>query len=88
VWKRRFPILSNGINLNLCKVQWIVAATAVLHNTATEQNERDPPALTEEEERNFNFVNNVSLELYNNRNNNNRIRQHLIMYFHNILNNN
>jgi hypothetical protein len=69
-------------------VQWIVAATAVLHNTATEQNERDPPALTEEEERNFNFVNNVSLELYNNRNNNNRIRQHLIMYFHNILNNN
>jgi hypothetical protein len=81
-------ILSNGINLNLCKVQWIVAATAVLHNTATEQNERDPPALTEEEERNFNFVNNVSFELYNNRNNNNRIRQHLIMYFHNILNNN
>jgi hypothetical protein len=69
-------------------VQWIVAATAVLHNTATEQNERDPPALTEEEERNFNFVNNVSLELYNNRNNNNRIRQHLLMYFHNILNNN
>jgi hypothetical protein len=69
-------------------VQWIVAATAVLHNTATEQNERDPPALTEEEERNFNFVNHVSLELYNNRNNNNRIRQHLIMYFHNILNNN
>jgi hypothetical protein len=69
-------------------VQWIVAATAVLHNTATEQNERDPPALTEEEERNFNFVNNVSFELYNNRNNNNRIRQHLIMYFHNILNNN
>lgn len=31
VWKRKFPILSLGIRLNLRKVQSIIVATAVLH---------------------------------------------------------
>lgn len=34
VWKRRFPILSLGINVNLRVAQAIIVATAVLHNIA------------------------------------------------------
>ncbi|XP_065200775.1 putative nuclease HARBI1 [Planococcus citri] len=34
VWKRRFPILAVGINLEVTSVEMVVTATAVLHNIA------------------------------------------------------
>lgn len=42
VWKRRFPILSLGIKLNLETTMNIIVATAVLHNLAIEMNEEVP----------------------------------------------
>lgn len=43
VWKRRFPILSKGINVKLQRVPGIITATAVLHNIAIIQNDCLPP---------------------------------------------
>lgn len=43
VWKRRFPILSRGINVNINRVPGIIVATAVLHNLAILQNDDVPP---------------------------------------------
>ncbi|CAG4929181.1 unnamed protein product [Colias eurytheme] len=43
LWKRRFPILSRGINIHLHKVPGIIIATAVLHNIAITQNDQVPP---------------------------------------------
>uniref|UniRef100_A0A146L3K0 Putative nuclease HARBI1 n=1 Tax=Lygus hesperus TaxID=30085 RepID=A0A146L3K0_LYGHE len=42
VWKRRFPILANGIRVKLERTQAIIVATAVLHNIAILLNERLP----------------------------------------------
>lgn len=42
VWKRRFPILSLGIRLDIERVEAIVVATAVLHNIATDHNDQLP----------------------------------------------
>lgn len=43
VWKRRFPILSVGINLrNRVTVQSVIVATAVLHNIACHFGEQVP----------------------------------------------
>lgn len=50
VWKRRFPILSLGINVrNLDTVQVIIVATSVLHNIARQFGD-DQPRVTEEQE--------------------------------------
>jgi len=50
VWKRRFPILSLGINVrNLDTVQAIIVATSVLHNIARQFGD-DEPRVTEEQE--------------------------------------
>jgi hypothetical protein len=43
VWKRRFPILSLGIRLNLDRVESIIVATAVLHNICIREKEDVPP---------------------------------------------
>lgn len=43
VWKRRFPILSRGINLSIHRVPGIIVAAAVLHNLAILQNDSVPP---------------------------------------------
>jgi len=48
VWKRRFPILSLGINIkNLNTVQAIIVATAVLHNIARQFGDNEPKILNE-----------------------------------------
>lgn len=39
VWKRRFPVLAQGIRLNTDRVEAVVIACAVLHNIAVEMNE-------------------------------------------------
>lgn len=44
VLKRRFPILSRGMQLKcLESIQFVIVATAVLHNFAIEENDRMPP---------------------------------------------
>lgn len=42
LWKRRFPILSVGMNLKIDTVQSVIVATAVLHNIACDLREKDP----------------------------------------------
>lgn len=42
IWKRRFPVNSLGMRLNLETVQDVILATAILHNIAIEQNEELP----------------------------------------------
>lgn len=48
VWKRRFPVLSLGIRMNVKEVQSIIVATAILHNVCNLNNDRDAPPLSEE----------------------------------------
>jgi len=56
VWKRRFPILSLGINIrSLDTVQAIIVATAVLHNIARQFGD-DMPKVTKEEEHLINLT--------------------------------
>ena len=43
VWKRRFPILSTGMKVQMRTIQAIIVATAVLHNIAVDENDEDPP---------------------------------------------
>lgn len=42
VWKKRFPVLAVGINMNLQFVESIIVATAVLHNIACYFGEQTP----------------------------------------------
>lgn len=42
VWKRRFPILSLGMRLELEKVKSVIIATAVLHIIAVDMNDPEP----------------------------------------------
>ena len=42
VWKRRFPILSTGMKVQMKTTQAIIVATAVLHNIAVDENDEDP----------------------------------------------
>lgn len=83
VWKRRFPILSNGIRVALSTSQAIVVATAILHNIAINEHDGEPeeePELESETNDNDNQDNLMD----NNRNNMRRgvlIRNH----FQNLL---
>lgn len=49
VWKRRFPILSVGINIKLSAAISVILATAVLHNIAQFFGENTPHVTLEEE---------------------------------------
>jgi hypothetical protein len=84
VWKRRFPILSNGINLKIAKVQRVIVATAVLHHIALENNAEDPPPLNQREEALFNEAINVPVDLIENINGGNFVRNEMITYFDNL----
>lgn len=42
VWKKRFPVLAVGINMQLESVESIIVATAVLHNIACYFGEQSP----------------------------------------------
>ncbi|CAI6371601.1 unnamed protein product [Macrosiphum euphorbiae] len=80
VWKRRFPVLSLGIRLDLSKVEAIIVATAVLHNIAILQKEKIPVTTNEIQEQ-INLVNSVNNNVTNDniRNNaNDRTRKNLI----------
>ncbi|KAJ4444400.1 hypothetical protein ANN_06192 [Periplaneta americana] len=43
VWKRRFPVLANILCLKLVRVEFIIVACAVLHNTAIVMKDEEPP---------------------------------------------
>lgn len=43
IWKRRFPILSRGIQVHLSRIPGIVIATCVLHNLARQHGDPEPP---------------------------------------------
>lgn len=47
IWKRRFPILAQGIRLKVQCVEAVVVATAVLQNIATKNADPLPPPLDE-----------------------------------------
>lgn len=64
VWKRRFPVLSLGIRLDISKVEAIIIATAVLHNIAILQKENIPPT-TQEIQEQINLVNSVNFNVIN-----------------------
>lgn len=42
IWKRRFPVLSLGLRVQLDKVMAIIIATAVLHNVARQNRNEEP----------------------------------------------
>lgn len=42
-WKRRFPVLSLGINVKLSTAMAVIVATAVLHNLLRKRNDPVPP---------------------------------------------
>jgi hypothetical protein len=50
VWKRRFPVLSIGIKLNIDRAESIIVATSVLHNICVNEQEDVPPIGVEVEE--------------------------------------
>jgi hypothetical protein len=52
----------------MSRVQWIIVATAVIHNIAIENNEIDPAMLTPAEEIAFEDANNVPVEVFRNEN--------------------
>lgn len=62
VWKRRFPVLSLGIRLDLNKVEAIIVATAVLHNIAILQK---VPLTTNDIQEQINLVNSVNNNVTN-----------------------
>jgi hypothetical protein len=70
----------------MSRVQWIIVATAVLHNIAIENNEIDPPMLTPAEEVAFEDANNVPVEVFRNENNNNMTSNVMLTYFNNLTN--
>lgn len=63
VWKRRFPVLSLGVRLDIEKVQGLIVATAILHNIAVNCNEAKPPPLPRAVEDALIFVNSVQFKL-------------------------
>lgn len=42
IWKRRFPIVTRGIQVHLSRIPGIIVATCVLHNLARLRNDKEP----------------------------------------------
>lgn len=86
VWKRRFPILSLGLNVrNLDTVQAIIVATAVLHNIARRFGD-DEPRVTEEQENLINLIIFEQPHAINNQRRNQSIhRNRFLNYFNSLL---
>lgn len=64
VWKKRFPVLSLGVKLDIVKVQGLIVAAAILHNIAVGCNEIEPPPLSQAVEDALIFVNSVQIKLF------------------------
>ncbi|XP_045505967.1 putative nuclease HARBI1 [Colias croceus] len=83
VLKRRFPVLSLGIRLDIKKVQCICVVSAILHNIAIDFNEPEPPHLPEEIEAAVTFGNEVPVDTIN-QDNNMGVMTNLLRYFENL----
>ncbi|KAI4470584.1 hypothetical protein MML48_1g14935 [Holotrichia oblita] len=85
VWKRRFPVLANGVRLQIRTIQSVVVATAVLHNIACDEGEEVPPVDADIEAA-INADNIIPQEQnYYHAAYNNRTRHNLIVnYFNNL----
>lgn len=83
VLKRRFPILSLGIRLDITKVQCICVVAAILHNIAIDFNEPEPPHLPDEIEAAVLFTNQVPTDNVNG-DNNTGIMISLLRYFEDL----
>lgn len=62
----------------------MIVATAVLHNICIDNNELQPPELTEAEERAFNVANSVNDNNVDQRNQNFFVRDEVVNYFNNL----
>lgn len=51
LWKRRFPVLINGLAGNIEWIQCVIVATTVLHNIACNMGEKIPKITLEEQEK-------------------------------------
>lgn len=85
VWKRRFPILAIGINVDLETAKTVTVATAVLHNIANTLRDKTiivNPQLEEDVE----LINHVPVDRVNNTPNTPQqiIRRSLVNYFGNL----
>lgn len=49
VWKRRFPVLSLGIRMNVREVERVIIATAILHNVCNINKDRNAPPIYSDE---------------------------------------
>ena len=80
VWKRRFPVLAQGMNVKLERVEAIVVATAVVHNIACDMKEVVPQVSPEIEE--LIDANNFNQILHATRNDQNvSVRNAYVAYF-------
>lgn len=85
VWKRRFPVLSVGVKVNVELTQDIIMATAILHNLCL-YNGDEVPSLNTNVENTIDLTNHSTPRLSNNTNTNNNVyRQMLINTYFNRL---
>lgn len=85
MWKRRFPILAIGINLDLETAKTVIVATAVLHNIANTL--RDKTIIVNPQlEQDVELINHVPVNIVNNTPNTPQqiVRRSLINYFGNL----
>lgn len=85
VWKRRFPILAIGVNVDFETAKAVIVATAVLHNIANTLRDKTiivNPQLEEDVE----LINHVPVDRLNNTPNTLQqiIRRSLVNYFGNL----
>lgn len=84
VWKKRFPILAVGINMNLEFVESIIVATAVLHNIACYFGEQ-LPRVSNELEKEIDFSTFSTRGTVNSTNNEGTLhRNNLVQYFESL----
>lgn len=83
IWKRRFPVLSIGMRVNMELTQDIIIATAILHNMCINNGDEIPSVEAHVEDLIdlSSSSRNASNEIAANNNNNHLRRQMLINYF-------
>lgn len=85
VWKRRFPILATGINVNVAPFDNVIIATAALHNIACEFGESTPTVTNEIESLiEITDFNNSNDEIGVGNETRNKTRKRLLRYFHHL----
>lgn len=82
VWKRRFPILSMGMRVNLLTVQDVIIATSILHNICRKNADAIPPFENLDQQNNYDIsMERLSRNYSLNQNATNTTRNSLNNYF-------